>query len=167
MTRLREICVDVSVLLWLDKFLEAKEVCELRNPQLFLFLYTTFFFGFKPKFRFKQKSFRFEPKFRFKQKPFSFKQKCCASLACSSLFPLLAAHCFTCLQLTVSLACSSLLHLLAPHCFPCLRPTASLSSQKFFLSKLSMLFCRNLNIKTYFCMRKDQLMSPERTSLAP
>lgn len=115
MTRLREICVDVSVLLWLDKFLEAKEVCELRNPQLFLFLYTTFFFGFKPKFRFKQKSFRFEPKFRFKQKPFRFeqqfrfkpksfrfeqksfrfKQKCCASLACSSLLPLIAPHCFT------------------------------------------------------------------------
>ena len=96
MTRLREICVDVSVLLWLDKFLEAKEVCELRNPQLFLFLYTTFFFGFKPKFRFKPKSFRFKQKsFRFEPKSFRFKQKCCASLACTPLFLLLAAHCFT------------------------------------------------------------------------
>ena len=111
MTRLREICVDVSVLLWLDKFLEAKEVCELRNPQLFLFLYTTFFFGFKPKFRFKPKSFRFKQKsFRFEPKSFRFKQKCCASLACSSLFPLLAAHCFTCLHPTASLACAPLLH---------------------------------------------------------
>ena len=65
--------------------------------------------------------------------------------------------CFPCLQLTASLACTPLLHF----------PLKSFSSQKFFLSKLSMLFCRNLNIKTYFCMRKDQLMSPERTSLAP
>ena len=69
----------------------------------------------------------------------------------NAVLPLLAAHCFPCLQLTASLDCTPLLH------FPL---------KSFSGSKLSMLFCRNLNIKTYFCMRKDQLMSPERTSLA-
>ena len=82
----------------------------------------------------------------------------------NAVLPLLAAHCFPCLQLTASLACSSLLPLIAPHCFTFLSKVFPLKS--FSGSKLSMLFCRNLNIKTYFCMRKDQLMSPERTSLA-
>ena len=142
---MREICVDVSVLLWLDKFLEAKEVCELWNPQLFLFLYTTFFFGFKPKFRFKPKSFRFKQKsFRFEPKSFRFKQKCCASLACSSLFPLLAAH-----------------------CFPWLHPTASLSSQKFFRLKTFHAFLLRFQYKNVLLHEKGPADVPRKNVVGP
>ena len=56
----------------------------------------------------------------------------------NAVLPLLAAHCFPCLQLTASLACSSLLPLIAPHCFTFLSKVFPAQNFPCFFAEISI-----------------------------